>query len=91
MTHPQSLFTVHDVALRCGVEVAVVEQLVSLGVIAAHPPGGAAFACEVTLRVGKFVRLQRDLGVNPEGAALIIELLDRIDALEQRLLHLQGR
>jgi hypothetical protein len=40
---------------------------------------------------GKFVRLQRDLGVNAEGAALIVELLDRIDALEQRLRHLEGR
>jgi DNA-binding transcriptional MerR regulator len=86
-----ALFSVHDVAVRCGVDVEFVERLVELGVINTHPGGQRAFACEVTLRVGKFVRLQRDLGVNAEGAALIVELLDRIDALEQRLRHLEGR
>jgi hypothetical protein len=31
------------------------------------------------------------LGVNAEGAALIVELLDRIDLLEQRLRHFEAR
>lgn len=91
MSELEALFSVHDIAVRCGVEVAVVERLVELGVITTHPGGERVFACEVTLRVGKFVRLQRDLGVNAEGAALIVELLDRIDALEQRLRHFEGR
>jgi chaperone modulatory protein CbpM len=86
-----ALFSVRDVAVRCGVDVEFVERLVELGVISSHPGGERVFACEVTLRVGKFVRLQRDLGVNPEGAALIVELLDRIDALEHRLRHFEGR
>jgi chaperone modulatory protein CbpM len=91
MTQTRALFSVQDVAIRCGVDVAFVEQLVALGVITVLPAAGGSFECEVTLRVGKFVRLQRDLGVNPEGAALVIELLDRIEALEQRIRHLQGR
>lgn len=86
-----ALFSVQDVAVRCGVDVAFVERLVELGVISMHPSGERRFACEVTLRVGKFVRLQRDLGVNAEGAALIVELLDRIDLLEQRLRHFERR
>jgi chaperone modulatory protein CbpM len=86
-----ALFSVHDVAVRCGVEVEFVERLVELGVISTYPGGQRVFACEVTLRVGKFMRLQRDLGVNAEGAALIVELLDRIDVLEHRLRHLEGR
>jgi chaperone modulatory protein CbpM len=90
MSQLEALFSVHDVAVRCGVEVEFVERLVELGVISTHPGGERVFACEVTLRVGKFVRLQRDLGVNAEGAALIVELLDRIDMLEQRLRHLEG-
>jgi chaperone modulatory protein CbpM len=90
VTQIQTLFSLREVAVRCGVEVDFVEQLVALGVITVNP-GGGGFECDVTLRVGKVVRLQRDLGVNPEGAALVIELLERIEALEQRLRHLQGR
>jgi hypothetical protein len=91
MTQTRALFSVQDVAVRCGVDVAFVEQLVDLGVITVHPAGGGSFECEVTLRVGKFVRIVRDLGANAEGAALIIELLDRIETLEQRIRHLEGR
>ena len=91
MSQLDALYSVHDLALRCGVEVAFIDRLVELGVISTHPGRERRFACEVTLRVGKFVRLQRDLGVNAEGAALIVELLDRIEALEHRLRHFEGR
>jgi chaperone modulatory protein CbpM len=91
MTEYEALFSVHDLAIRCGVEVTFVERLVELGVISAEPGQRRSFACEVTLRVGKLARIQRDLGVNAEGAAVIIELLDRIEALEGRLRHLERR
>jgi len=87
-----TLYTVHDIATRTGVDVTFVERLVDLGVLTVHPgASGRVFSCEVTLRVGKLVRLQRDLDLNPEGAALVIELLDRIDQLEARLRHYEGR
>lgn len=86
-----TLYSVQDIATRVGVDVALVERLIDLGVITVHPGSGRAFACEVSLRVGKFVRLQRDLGVNPEGAALVLDLLDRIDQLEARLRHYEAR
>lgn len=85
MTQLDAFFSLHELAVRCGVEPAFVERLVELGVISVHAEGERRFACEVTLRVGKFIRLQRDLGVNAEGAAIIVELLDRIEALEHRL------
>jgi len=84
-----SVFTVQELAIRWGVDVALVEQLAELGVIEPHPEAGRVFSCEVTLRVGRFVRLQRDLGVNAEGAAVIVELLDRIEALEHELRSLR--
>jgi MerR family transcriptional regulator, heat shock protein HspR len=79
------VFTVQELAVRWGVDAALVEELAELGVIQAEPAAGRVFSCEVTLRVGRFVRLQRDLGVNREGAAVILELLDRIEALEREL------
>lgn len=86
-----NVFTVQELAVRWGVDAAFVEQLVELGVIEAHSQAGQVFSCEVTLRVGRFVRLQRDLGVNVEGAAVIVELLDRIEALEHELRNLRRR
>jgi hypothetical protein len=35
--------------------------------------------------VQRCVRLQRDLGVNLEGTAVIVELLERIESLEHEL------
>jgi hypothetical protein len=83
-----AVLTREEVAGRCGVDEAFIQQLVGLGVI---EPSGRGFACEVTLRVRRFVRLQRDLGVNFEGAAVIIDLLDRIEALEHDLAALRRR
>jgi MerR-like DNA binding protein len=85
------VFTTRDIAVRCGVDVTFVEELVQLGVISIQPGTERAFPAEVTLRVGRFVRLQRDLGVNREGAAVIVDLLDRIEALEHRLAQLERR
>ena len=91
--------TLHEVAVRCGVELQFVEQLVEIGIIEAHSddrtqlsgdqlPGDAAarrVPSESTLRVHRAARLQRDLGVNLEGAAVILELLDQIESLEHEL------
>lgn len=83
------LFSIEEIALRCEVQPAYVERLVRHGVIEPLPGHAGRFAPEVTLSVQKVVRLQRDLEVNLEGAALILELLDRIEALERRLRMLE--
>ena len=85
MTSTFHALTLHEVALRCGVELRFVEQLVEIGIIEGHPQDAAAYSGEVTLRVQRCVRLQSDLGVNLEGAAVIVELLERIEALEHEL------
>jgi chaperone modulatory protein CbpM len=43
------------------------------------------FSAASIVRVQKANRLQRDLGVNLAGTALVLDLLDRIEALEARL------
>jgi DNA-binding transcriptional MerR regulator len=79
----QTWFSLEDIALRCEVEVHFVEQLSAAGLLPSCedrrlPP-------ETTLRVRRIVRLQRDLGVNIEGIAIILDLLDRIEVLERQL------
>jgi chaperone modulatory protein CbpM len=36
------------------------------------------------------LRLQRDLGVNPAGAALALELLDELESLRVQLKAMEG-
>jgi chaperone modulatory protein CbpM len=85
MTSTMHALTLHEIALRCGVEQQFIEQLVEFGIIEGHAPDGGSYSSEVTLRVQRCVRLQRDLGVNLEGTAVIVELLERIESLEHEL------
>lgn len=85
MSERRILYTIEQVAIRCGVETTYVERLVEVGVIDPIPDEPARFPPEVTLRVQKARRLEQDLGVNSEGAAVILDLLDYIDLLERRL------
>ena len=74
----------------CSVEHTLIEQLVEEGVLdpleyAAPGPDELMFrytSVRVTLTV---IRLQDDLGVNLAGAALAVDLLDRIDELQRQL------
>ena len=83
---PPNLFTAEEVALRCGVQVTYVERLYRLGIVSRHPDHEMYFPSDVTVTIRKIVRLRSDLGVNEEGAAVIMDLLGRIEALEQELL-----
>lgn len=86
----QRLLTLDQVAERCGLHPVVVERLVTLGVI--EPIGGAMplFPPETVLSLRRVLRLRRDLGVNYSAAALILDLLERIEELESRVRHLQS-
>lgn len=69
----------------CGADSAVIEELVEEGVIEASADGDARFAGTALRRARIAVRLQRDLGVNTAGVAIVIDLLERIETLESRL------
>jgi hypothetical protein len=77
-----SLLTAEELARRCGVPESFVARLVRHGIL---EPEAGRYRAEVTLRVQRVVRLRRDLGVNVPGAAVILDLLRRIEDLERRL------
>ena len=76
----------------CHVERSVVTQMVEVGVL--EPKGSApeewCFAARDLRRVQKAQRLARDLGINYEGAAVILDLLDERDSILSRLHALQS-
>lgn len=79
------LVTIDDLCRSCTVEVETVTLLVGEGIL--DPVGSDVEHWQFTVtslrRVKTAMHLQRDLGVNLAGAALALELLDRIAELER--------
>ena len=84
-----TLITVNELCRHCTVRVEEVITLVGEGIldptegmVRAEQADGWQFHISSVRRVKTVVHLQRDLGVNLAGAALALELLDRIAELE---------
>jgi chaperone modulatory protein CbpM len=82
-----TVVTFAELCQSCDVGDDVVAEMVEIGIL--DPTGGASgdwcFEAAALRRAATAVRLQRDLGINLAGAALVLELLDRIEELEARL------
>ena len=88
----ETLISLDELCRHCTVETEDVVTLVREGIL--DPADDALdwgragrwrFHISSVRRVRTVVRLQRDLGVNLPGAALALELLDRIAELQRRL------
>jgi chaperone modulatory protein CbpM len=84
--------TLDDLCRACAAQSELIVDLVHEGVLA--PIGAAPEVWRFTgvhlHRATVAVRLQRDLGVNPAGAALALELMEELDNLRAQLSRLQG-
>ena len=87
----ETLITVDELCRHCTVKVEEIIVFVQEGIL--DPSGDAVraeqadawqFHISSVRRVRTAFHLQRDLGVNLAGAALALELLDRIAELERR-------
>ena len=85
--------TVGELCRACDVQAEWITLLVDEGVL--EPVGRDMqewrFPGSSLQRTRIIARLQRDLGVNLAGAALVLELMDEIDTLRTRQRALQGR
>jgi chaperone modulatory protein CbpM len=78
--------TLAELAERCECEVELVRGLVSVGLI--EPIGGLPeepqFHLTAVPRLSRALRLRRDFNLNLDALVLVVELLDRIEELEER-------
>jgi len=79
--------TIVQLCRRCSVETELVQRLVDEGIIEPSRQEGDMlyFPHSCARRTQVVLRLRSDLGVNMAGAALALELLDRIENLQARL------
>jgi chaperone modulatory protein CbpM len=77
--------TLDELSGACAVTRERIVELLELGVFGARDPDGGRLRGDSLRRARLALRLQRDLELNAAGAALVVELLDRIEALEAEL------
>jgi len=83
----ETRITLAELCRICNVRGEVVLEMIEEGVITpqAGPPAQWCFTLEAVDRVLRAMRLQRDLRVNLPGCALVLDLLEEIEALRREL------
>ena len=78
--------TIVELCRSCAVETTLVEAMIDEGILepVGKRGGDWCFSYISVKRTRTVVHLQRDLGVNLAGAALAIELLERLERLRRR-------
>jgi chaperone modulatory protein CbpM len=78
--------TLTEVCIACRVEEAQIIELVEEGIIEPDLRRRDWVFSSVQLsRAGRALRLQRDLDINAAGVALVLDLLEELEALRARL------
>ena len=79
--------TILELCETCSIETKLVEKMIDEGIL--EPSGekgaGRRLPYSSVHRTRTVIHLQRDLGVNLAGAALALELLERIEKLHIQL------
>ena len=88
----QTTFTLVELCRSCAVEAEFIEALIEQGIL--EPTGRRGrhwcFPSSSLRRTRVTLHLQRDLGVNLAGAALALDLLERIEELNARVRTMGG-
>ncbi|MEP7314351.1 MAG: chaperone modulator CbpM [Pseudomonadota bacterium] len=77
--------TLDELSGICAVEQQRIVEFVDEGILETRSVTEWRFGGDALRRTRVAVRLQRDLGVNTAGTALVLELLERIESLERQL------
>lgn len=80
-----------DLAAHVGITPARLARLVNLGLVDPPDPVTSEYPAAAAERLGRLLRLRRELHVNLAGAAIIIDLLERIERLDAELLRFRER
>ncbi len=86
------LLTLSQVARHSRLHPELIARFVTLGLLeprGRYRTGEPLFDAEAVLTAKKILRLRQQLGINYAGIGLVLQLLDRIEALEHEIAHLK--
>jgi hypothetical protein len=78
-----AVLSARELAAAADISEPRLAALVHLGLVEPTEPGGNEFHAAAALRLRRMIRLHGDLGVSFLGAAIIVDLLERLDRLER--------
>ena len=83
----ESRVTLSQLSDECGCEITLIEEMVHYGIIepVAETRETLVFPEWAASRIGKAMRLKQAFDLNLEGLGLVLDLLDRIEELEERV------
>jgi DNA-binding transcriptional MerR regulator len=83
--------TMEALAAQCGLHPALLERFVEYGLLEPRERAGAemCFDVECLAQVRMIERLRHDLGANLAGVAVILQLRDRVTALQREVERLR--
>lgn len=84
----QFYLTIREISVSFDVEQETIIEIVNEGIVPLqkNQENELLFDNDAYHRIRTVLQLHRDLGVNIAGAALVLELLNEIDALHNRIL-----
>ena len=86
------IFTLEELSTSCAVKTEYIMELIDEGIVEPteqqRDQQHWTFTGQSLLRVRKTQRLQQDLGVNLAGVALVLDMMEEIERLRERLQRL---
>ena len=79
-----------ELAAATSISLTTLARLVRLGLVEPTVPGASTFTAATAARLRRMLRLHRDLGVRLADAAIIVDLLERLERMEAELARLRG-
>jgi MerR family transcriptional regulator, heat shock protein HspR len=86
--------TLSEVASCCGIHPELIGRFVALGLlepVGRGPDDELLFEAGAVPLLHKILRLRNQLGINYAGIGVVLELIDRIEAMETRIRELENR
>lgn len=77
-----------ELAQAAGISLATLERLIRVGLVETDPHANA-FTVATLVRLRRMLRLHEDLEVNLAGAAILVDVLERMEELEVELNRLR--
>jgi MerR family transcriptional regulator/heat shock protein HspR len=86
----EALLSIDELASSVGMSSVRLSTLVRLGIVEPVTANAPAFTAATAARLRRMLRLRRDLGVNLIGAAIILDLVDRLERTAVELERLRA-